>query len=310
MKKAHFLDIIARPELLDEDTLPALTEIVEEFPWFQSARMLLVKNLHVLDHVRFNGELKQASAFIADRKLLFELIHRVQAIEEVEEEVQEQEEKVIPTPEKVVSEDRKEQVVSDISEGSSVRMTASVSSVNEYFQTDDVFETNEGESLDFSAFTEPKEKEPVEMQVRGGLLDYETSSYSGYELQESIDPEEDKDSNRSFSDWLTVLKHAPVEKEEFEPVKKKSQQIIDNFLNLESPKIIPVKSLQDEEQPHKTKVESQDDDDGDDLMSETLASIYIKQKHYDKAIAIYEKLRLKYPEKNAYFAQRISDLEK
>ena len=49
--------------------------------------------------------------------------------------------------------------------------------------------------------------------------------------------------------------------------------------------------------------------ENDDLMSETLAGIYIKQKHYHKGMAIYEKLRLKYPEKNVYFAERISDLE-
>ena len=38
-------------------------------------------------------------------------------------------------------------------------------------------------------------------------------------------------------------------------------------------------------------------DEPENLLTETLANIYIKQKHYDKAINIFEKLRLKYPEK-------------
>ncbi len=50
------------------------------------------------------------------------------------------------------------------------------------------------------------------------------------------------------------------------------------------------------------------DEGNDDILSETLAAIYIRQGHKSKAISIFEKLRLKYPEKNAYFARRIREL--
>ena len=46
------------------------------------------------------------------------------------------------------------------------------------------------------------------------------------------------------------------------------------------------------------------------LMTETLAIIHIKQQNYEKAITIFEKLSLKYPEKNTYFASRIEELER
>ena len=42
--------------------------------------------------------------------------------------------------------------------------------------------------------------------------------------------------------------------------------------------------------------------------SETLARIYADQGLYDRAIAVYEKLILLYPEKSAYFAALIDKL--
>jgi tetratricopeptide (TPR) repeat protein len=50
--------------------------------------------------------------------------------------------------------------------------------------------------------------------------------------------------------------------------------------------------------------------ENDELITETLAMIYFEQKKYDKAIDAFEKLRLKYPEKSVYFANRIEEIEK
>lgn len=49
--------------------------------------------------------------------------------------------------------------------------------------------------------------------------------------------------------------------------------------------------------------------ESDDLITETLANIYFKQKNYQKAIHAYQKLSLKYPEKSVYFAGRIKEIE-
>ncbi|WP_372931754.1 tetratricopeptide repeat protein [Mariniphaga sediminis] len=50
--------------------------------------------------------------------------------------------------------------------------------------------------------------------------------------------------------------------------------------------------------------------ENDELITETLAMIYLEQKKYDKALEAFKKLSLKYPEKSIYFASRIEETKK
>lgn len=87
--------------------------------------------------------------------------------------------------------------------------------------------------------------------------------------------------------------------------KRKEESVLDKFIQ-EDPQIKPPK-------PENLSIENkarQSAQDMNDLVSETLAEIYTGQMLFDKAIDTYKKLSLKFPEKSAYFAQLIDNLEK
>jgi hypothetical protein len=87
--------------------------------------------------------------------------------------------------------------------------------------------------------------------------------------------------------------------------KKLQSELIDKFI-IANPKIEPSRD--------KTYVLSEDIskpfvEEAGGLVTETLAKIYVSQGYYSKAMDIYEKLSLKFPEKNSYFAAQIEKVK-
>ncbi|HBS89108.1 MAG TPA: hypothetical protein DEA97_21355 [Bacteroidales bacterium] len=68
-------DYIKNPSALNESSLERINEFIGEYPFFQTAQVLLVKNLRNIDSIRFDNQLKIAAVYASDRKKLFRLIH-------------------------------------------------------------------------------------------------------------------------------------------------------------------------------------------------------------------------------------------
>lgn len=66
--------LIKHPEELDRETLYDLRGLLALYPYYQSARLLLLQNLYLLHDISFNEELRNAALYITDRKVIFNLV--------------------------------------------------------------------------------------------------------------------------------------------------------------------------------------------------------------------------------------------
>ena len=122
------------------------------------------------------------------------------------------------------------------------------------------------------------------------------------------------DEKRKSLDELKAIIAARLKQIEEEKLKKEAEQpkpkklsrkeLIDKFI-LENPTISRPKA----EFYNPISVAQNSIIDQENIVSETLAKIYEQQGYIEKAIAIYEKLGLKYPEKSRYFAAQIERLK-
>ena len=68
------VELINHPERLDRESLYELRSLLALYPYFQSARLLLLQNLYLLHDPSFDQELRQAAIYITDRRVLFQMI--------------------------------------------------------------------------------------------------------------------------------------------------------------------------------------------------------------------------------------------
>jgi hypothetical protein len=85
---------------------------------------------------------------------------------------------------------------------------------------------------------------------------------------------------------------------------EKTDEIV-KFINQNRSKERPKKEFFSPNQMAQESIE-----ENNNLMTETLARVYLEQGYYDKAIAAYEIISLKYPQKSGLFADQIKAIKK
>ena len=109
-------------------------------------------------------------------------------------------------------------------------------------------------------------------------------------------------------DYVAYLLESEEADNEEEVPQLKGQALIDTFIEQDKGKI--VLNENPTLKPEIDKEEEREKDTEDDIYTETMARIYIKQGKFSKALEIIRRLSLVDSEKNAYFADQIRFLEK
>ncbi len=118
----------------------------------------------------------------------------------------------------------------------------------------------------------------------------------------------------SFNQWLKITSTKPIEREKTQQSTKditnKSLQsgksnfdLIDKFISLN-------KTLKPSVSDYNNDISKESVLENENLMTETLAHVYLEQKKYQKAITAFTVLSLKYPEKSSFFANQIKAIKK
>ena len=67
MNRDQFNEWILNPDLLDQSSLPQLQQLIEDYPYFLTARLLLLLNLKKLNDYHFDLDLRKMAVYSGDR---------------------------------------------------------------------------------------------------------------------------------------------------------------------------------------------------------------------------------------------------
>lgn len=224
---------------LDSDTLVELKELVDRYPFFQTARLLYIVNLFVLRSKDFVEELKKGSVFITDRRTLFSIIEGKNY--DIEYDVN-------------VLSDRIE------TEGDENR---TISLIDNFLSAHD--ETSSGKTA----------------RVSPSIADL-TTDYTSFLMQQEDETMQTDD----------------------EKPKLKGEELIDSFIEETKGK----QRLEIGELASEFKSPEISDED-EEIYTENMVNIYIKQGRYEQALEILRRICLTNPKKTVNFATLIKLLE-
>ena len=66
--------LIKHPEEMNKETLYDLRGLLALYPYYQTARLLMLQNLYLLHDSSFDDELRKAAIYLTDRKVVFQMI--------------------------------------------------------------------------------------------------------------------------------------------------------------------------------------------------------------------------------------------
>jgi hypothetical protein len=313
MKIEQFIELIDNPSRLAETHISSIEKILSDYPFFQSAHLLYAKALQNSKHINYHNALKRTAVIAGNRAVLYRLINqpaqqitqpvveaKIEVITEKEEIKQEKAPEIVP-------EEKVEKVVS-----SPINYVYTIVSKDE-----PVVNAVEPEKL-----TENEQTQTLNEIILNPIVEayIETEILKINEKEPEIKIEEPQ----SFTEWLKQLpaiskqlsvsdqpktesvKKEVVSKPQSPKHKTEKQEFLDKLLSEELRISKPQADKTFYAATQKTRSSVLEDEN---LVTETLAKIYVLQGNHGKAIRAYEILSLKFPEKSSYFASLIKEIK-
>ena len=305
MNRNDFLNMIEDTVPVSRQMIGEVYELIDIFPYFQSAHLLLLKGLYSNADVKFENQLRNSAIHVGDREVLYWLLKTKSTSDTDNIDIKQ-------------DSDLKKEIVSD------THQTVIESAKNSEYLIDEI-----EKDFDETKFIEKQDahgQNPDHSIMIATEPDNIESEGVIFLPDEDISPSDDKvffmDPGFAFperSDLLeldldedntSLLAEEEISLEDQDQLEKNSKkllesELIDKFI-IANPRI----------EPQKDKSYVPDDDiskpyveEAGGLVTETLAKIYINQGYYSRAMDIYEKLSLKFPEKSSYFASQIEKVK-
>ncbi|MBN2273488.1 MAG: hypothetical protein JXR41_00300 [Bacteroidales bacterium] len=318
---------IDNPELLNSQSLKEIQLLTDQYPFFQTARLLEVKNHHAAGSSGFQSKLHFGAAYVADRKILYELIYPLET-KTIRSEEKEKDETVTGKVEKEIKPTLKENIadimatqlqIIDSLDPEAAELIPMISldiekeyggleteeNIMSHENTGDEIIWLEGAETDHLVSVNQDEPSVLSVDKHEALIDLEEED-TVEQVSADIDlkteqPAENEMHQEAGPDVPDIQQETEIPDKDETPSKS---TLIDRFIETNpriAPPVGPVPEID-------VSAESVKEDEG--FLTDTLAKIYVKQGYYSKAIFAYEKLMLKYPEKSTYFAAQIEEIKK
>ena len=313
MQAKEFINYIKNPNSLEKNSVKELQKLVNDFPYFQSAHLLLSLASKKWDASVYQKSLKKTAIVVTNRSHLFNLIQQFEISNTVIEDS-----------------DHQKLVVEEVLEP-----IDSTKELNILKATELLIENSDSEISEtgIQQKTKPNAEDVLEneiaKQVVGAIVEKQMFNLSDTQLvfKQNKEPE-------NFTDWLRLIQKSNKQLSAENILDTNTENNNDIKTRLEKSKIITQESALNkklknlalidkiiENSPGQIKIK--DDQkfyspehnakesllENEHLVSETLAKIYALQGSVNKAVRAYEILSLKFPQKSAYFASLIQKLK-
>lgn len=245
--------LIQHPEEMSKETLYDLRALLALYPYYQTARLLMLQNLYLLHDPSFNEELKRAAIYITDRRVIFRMIEAAHY--------------KFKKPDTVQKKNKTQ--TEDTTDRTSDLIDSFLDSIPAEQQQED---------------TPKGKRKPTPADA--------TVDYVAY-LMQTADNEQQEEDNTSRT---VALIDGFMEEGGFQLPKLDQQEM---------PAASPESG-----KPKEAGTEKEQQTVSDSIYTETFAHIYIKQKKYDRALDIIERLQKRQPTKSAYYTDQMRFLEK